>query len=170
MPDSLHSFAPISNKDAVILILGSLPSTLSIERHQSYGNPQNHFWRLLYALFGQRPDADYEKKKTFLFSKKIALWDSIASANRAGSLDGSIKNEIPNDFDGFFALHPNIRHVFFNGAKSEAVFKKHFPHYYSAFPHTRLPSSSPIPTPKIRNFDQKLAAWSVVKKVWDDLC
>lgn len=165
----LRSFPPLAGKDAVILILGSLPSALSIKKRQNYGNPQNHFWRLLYALFGRMPDHDYEKKKAFLLSHKIAMWDSIQSATRPGSLDGGIKNAVPNDFDWFFAEHPDIKHVFFNGAKSEAVFKKHFPALYAAVPHTRLPSSSPIPTSKIRNFDQKLAAWAIVKNIWDGL-
>jgi TDG/mug DNA glycosylase family protein len=169
MSDLCHSFPPVAKKNAVILILGALPSVLSLEKCENYGNPQNHFWRLVYALFGKTPDEEYEKKTAFLYSKKIALWDSIASANRRGSLDGAIKNVVPNDFDSFFVQHTHIKHVFFNGAKSEAVFKKHFPHLCAAVPHTRLPSSSPIPTSKIRNFEQKLAAWSVVKNVWDEL-
>lgn len=169
MPNTINSFPPTGDKDAVILILGALPSVISLKKRENYGNPQNHFWRLLYALFGRKPDDAYEEKKAFLLSKKIALWDSIKSAERPGSLDGAIKNALPNDFDAFFAQHPHIGHIFFNGAKSEAVFKKHYPQLYTSFPHTRLPSSSPIPTSKIRNFEQKLAAWSVVKKVWDDL-
>lgn len=168
MSDFCRSFPPVAKNNAVILILGALPSIPSLKKRENYGNPHNHFWRLVYALFNQTPDTEYEKKIAFLFSKKIALWDSIASANRRGSLDGAIKNALPNDFDWFFAQHPHIKHIFFNGAKSEAVFKKHFPHFYAAIPHTRLPSSSPIPTSRIRNFEQKLAAWSVVKKIWDE--
>jgi len=169
MSDLCHSFPPVANNDAVILILGALPSVLSLEKRENYGNPNNHFWRLLYALFGREPNEEYEKKTAFLLSRKIALWDSIKSANRKGSLDVAIRNALPNDFDVFFAEHPHIGHIFFNGAQSEAVFKKHFPHICAAIPHTRLPSSSPIPTSKIRNFDQKLAAWSIVKEIWDKL-
>jgi TDG/mug DNA glycosylase family protein len=166
---NLQSFPPIAGKDAVILILGSLPSAISLEKQESYGNPLNHFWRLIYALFDCAVDEDYEKKKAFVLSKKIALWDSIHSAQRQGSLDGSIKNAVPNDFLKFFLEHPNVRYIFFNGAASESVFKKHFPILYSAMPHTRLPSSSPIPTSKVRNFEDKLKEWMIVKKTWDDL-
>ncbi len=169
MKKILHSFPPIADKDAVILILGSLPSAISLKKQESYGNPLNHFWRLLYALFDRNPDEDYEKKKAFVLSKKIALWDSIQSAERPGSLDGGITNAVPNDFLKFFLEHPNVRHVFFNGAVSESVFKKHFPNLYVALPHTRLPSSSPIPTPQIRNFEDKLQKWMYIKKIWDGL-
>lgn len=164
-----YGFPPIADGGAKILILGSLPSVLSIEKRQYYGNPQNHFWRILYALFGREPDAGYEDRKNFMHSKKIALWDSIATASNPGSLDGDIKNIVPNDFDRFFAGHPFIGHVFFNGSKSEQVFRKYFPSYYGSIPHTRLPSSSPIPTPKNRNLEEKLENWKIVKEVWDRL-
>ena len=160
------SFPPIAQQ-ARILILGTLPSVQSFKRQQNYGNPQNQFWRLIYALFGQVPDAAYENKKEFLHAHKIALWDSIRSATNPGSLDGDIKDITPNDFDWFFATHPGIRHIFFNGAKSEQVFKRYYPGYYAAFPHTRLPSSSPIPTPAVRSFEQKLQKWLVIKEVLD---
>lgn len=164
-----YGFPPIADKDAKILILGSLPSVLSLQKLQYYGNPQNHFWRILYALFGCEPDAAYEERKKFLVSKNIALWDSAAGATNPGSLDGTIKNVIPNDFAWFFAEHPRIGHIFFNGSKSEEVFRKYFPSNFASVPHTRLPSSSPIPTPQNRNFEEKLESWRIVKKIWDEL-
>lgn len=164
-----YGFPPIADKNAGILILGSLPSVLSLQTRQYYGNPQNHFWRLLYALFEREPDAEYEDRKKFLLSKKIALWDSVAGATNPGSLDGTIKNIIPNDFGSFFAEHPRIGHIFFNGSKSEEVFRKYVPSYYDSIPHTRLPSSSPIPTRQNRSFMEKLESWRIVKKIWDKL-
>lgn len=159
------SFEPIADSNARILILGTLPSEQSLARRQNYGNPQNHFWRLVYALYGQTPDEEFERKKTFLHAHRIALWDSIRSATCRGSLDGDIKNITPNDFDWFFKEYPDIRHIFFNGAKSEQVFKRYYPGIYAAVPHTRLPSSSPIPTPAVRNFEDKLKRWTVVREV-----
>jgi hypoxanthine-DNA glycosylase len=163
------SFAPIASASARILILGTLPSVQSLARRQNYGNPQNQFWRLIYALFGQTPGEDYENKKAFLQTHRIALWDSIGSATNPGSLDGDIKNIVPNNFDWFFGEYPGIRHIFFNGAKSEQVFKQYYPGYYSAILHTRLPSSSPIPTPAIHNFEDKLKKWLVVKDILDGI-
>ena len=83
MSDHCRSFPPVEQEDAVILILGALPSVPSLKKQENYGNPNNHFWRLIYALFGREPDAEYEKKIAFLLSRKIALWDSIASAARS---------------------------------------------------------------------------------------
>ncbi|MEI6102024.1 MAG: DNA-deoxyinosine glycosylase, partial [Eubacteriales bacterium] len=131
------SFAPIADQSARILILGTLPSVQSLEKHENYGNPQNHFWRLVYTLFEKTPDALWKDKKEFLHTHRIALWDSIRSATNPGSLDNTLKNITPNDFDWFFASYPKIGHVFFNGAKSEEVFKKYYPAYYNTFPHTR---------------------------------
>lgn len=164
-----YGLPPIADKNARILILGSLPSVLSLKKRQYYGNPHNHFWRMLYALFECMPDKEYENKKEFLLTKKIALWDSVAGAVNPGSLDATMKNVIPNDFDWFFSGHPFIGHIFFNGFKSEEVFRKYFPSFYGSIPHTRLPSSSPIPTPQNRNFEEKLENWKIVKKIWDEL-
>ena len=164
-----YGFPPIADKNARLLILGSLPSVLSLQTRQYYGNPNNHFWRILYALFAAQPDAAYEDKKKFLLSKKIALWDSIAGATNPGSLDGTIQNINPNDFEWFFKEHPRIGHVFFNGSKSEDVFRRYYPSIFNSISHTRLPSSSPIPTQQNRNFEEKLESWRIVKKIWDEL-
>ena len=87
-----YGFPPIADRKARILILGSLPSVLSLRHGQYYGNPQNHFWRILYALFDSQTPAAYEDRKKFLLQKGIALWDSVAGAVNPGSLDGTIRD------------------------------------------------------------------------------
>ena len=124
MPHS-HSFAPVSNADARILILGSIPGRRSLERNQYYALPQNAFWRIMGELAGAGIPVPYEKRLRILESSGIALWDVLASCERRGSsLDAHIRNETANDFESFFKKHPHIKRIFFNGGKAEQSFRK----------------------------------------------
>ncbi len=51
----IEGFKPVADQSAVILILGSMPSEESLRRQQYYGNPRNHFWPILFALYDQEP-------------------------------------------------------------------------------------------------------------------
>ena len=51
-------FPPISSPSAEVLILGSLPGRLSLERGEYYANPQNAFWKILATRSSGLP-ADY---------------------------------------------------------------------------------------------------------------
>ena len=51
----LISFEPILPNKPKVLILGSMPSKLSFEKQQYYGNPRNHFWPILFELFNGFP-------------------------------------------------------------------------------------------------------------------
>ena len=53
--DPAHNVAglpPIARPDARVLVLGSAPSVLSLQRGEYYGNPQNAFWRVMAELLG----------------------------------------------------------------------------------------------------------------------
>lgn len=159
-------FEPVIDQSARVLILGSMPGVKSLDDQQYYAHPRNHFWPIMEALFQQSMGADYESKLASLLSNNIALWDVMASCERAGSLDASINNasiEV-NDFDHFFNAYPLIQSVFFNGAKAAQSFKKHvlsgegFNHQIAYFP---LPSTSPANARM--SFDEKLICWEIVK-------
>ena len=47
-----YSFGPVINDGSRILILGSLPGEMSLAMSRYYAHPQNHFWKILYAVFG----------------------------------------------------------------------------------------------------------------------
>ena len=49
-----------------------------------------------------------------------------ASAHRPGSLDADIDRAtvVVNDFQGFFAAHPRITRIFFNGATAAALYRR----------------------------------------------
>ncbi len=119
-------FAPRARADARVLILGSLPGRRSLELRQYYGAPQNAFWRILAAVTGVPAEADYEARVAGLIAQRIALWDVIASAHRAGSLDAHIDRRglVVNDFAAFFARHRRIERICCNGAVAFSLYRR----------------------------------------------
>lgn len=121
-----QSFSPIIDKNAQILILGSMPSEQSLKINEYYGNKQNRFWQILFRLFEkQEIPLSYADKIKFLQKNKIALWDVLATCERKGSLDSAIKNEEVNDFAALFACYKNIQRICFNGQKAYQTFLKY---------------------------------------------
>lgn len=155
-----YSFPPISNADARILILGTMPSVQSLKVCQYYGNPRNAFWKILFTILKTPFSADYETKKKLLLENHVALWDVLEACSREGSLDSAIEQEIPNDFDSFFKSHPSITHIYFNGQKAAAYFKQ-FAKLDPKYHLTTLPSTSPANAGK--TFETKWKEWSVIE-------
>ena len=114
---------PIIDARSRVLILGSMPSDISIEKKQYYANPQNHFWTLIYSVLGGGiPPSAYEGRIAFLLSKGVALWDVLEYCERKGSSDASITKVRPNDLSSLLASYPSIRFAFFNGKKAQEIF------------------------------------------------
>lgn len=145
----VQSFAPIADAKARILILGSMPGSASLAAGQYYAHAQNLFWRILGEITGAAPSLTYAARARALKSHGIALWDVLASCVREGSLDSAIDEASisANDFAGFYRAHPRIAHVFFNGAKAEAAYRKYVLPTLAGGPgpqsYSRLPSTSP---------------------------
>jgi hypoxanthine-DNA glycosylase len=119
-------FPPIAAADASILILGSLPSQLSLQKQEYYGNPQNAFWRVMGELFDAGPELPYAERSDRLVRSGIAVWDVLRSSVRPGSMDADIvqTTAIPNDFQAFFHDHPQLRLLCFNGKKSAQLYAR----------------------------------------------
>ena len=117
-------FPPVEDADARILILGSLPGVRSIAEQQYYAHPRNAFWPIMNHLFGI--EGDYASRCTQLTAQRIALWDVLASSVRPGSLDADIRldSACVNDFETFFAQHPDIELIAFNGRKAEQLYAR----------------------------------------------
>jgi double-stranded uracil-DNA glycosylase len=164
----IRSFAPIAGRGARVLILGSMPGQRSLDAGQYYAHKQNAFWRIVGELLGIDPQAPYRARIQALKSARIAIWDVLQSCTRAGSLDSSIDraSETANDFRAFFGRHPGILHVFFNGAKAEASFRRHVAKGLesasigTSIQYTRLPSTSPAHAGA--PYSRKLAAWQAI--------
>jgi len=159
-------FAPVATVNAHTLILGSMPGEDSLRLAQYYANPRNAFWKIFGRLSGQDNDLSYECRLKMLNDHGIALWDVLHSCERPGSLDSSIRNAsvVTNDFAGFFASHPGIRRIFFNGTFAEASYRKHvlptLDTLQAGFTMTRLPSTSPANASL--GFEAKLLAWRAI--------
>ena len=159
----IHSFRPIAARDARVLVLGSMPGVESLRRKQYYAHPRNQFWEVMEALFGIHRASPYRTRVRALKARRIALWDVLHSCVREGSLDAGIDDEVANDFAVFFAGHRAITHVFFNGAKAEACYRRHVrPEAGGPLRFARLPSTSPAHA--ALSLARKLAAWRAILK------
>jgi hypoxanthine-DNA glycosylase len=158
----VRSFAPIADARARVLILGSMPGEASLAAAQYYAHAQNLFWRILGQVTGVDPSSAYATRARALRNCGIALWDVLASCAREGSLDSAIDDASisANDFVAFYRAHPRIAHVFFNGAKAEACYRRQVLPLLAEEPisprYHRLPSTSPANASMSRAHKQKV--------------
>ena len=114
MPELSHPFEPVWDERSRILILGSFPSVLSRAGGFYYGNPRNRFWQVLSLVYEQDVPGDKEGKISFLLSRRLALWDALASCEVEGSADSDIKHALPNDLSRILH-HAPVGRVIANG-------------------------------------------------------
>lgn len=154
-------FRPVADRNARLLILGTLPSVESLRQGQYYAKKQNSFWKIMGELVGASPDLPYEKRLERLTENHIALWDVCASAHRKGSLDAAIQSPRPNDFCTFFKTHKNIERITFNGQPAEKLFSRYvkpeLPEHIKLLPYIILPSTSPAHAGM--RYEDKLLRW-----------
>ncbi len=159
------SFPPIVDKNARVLILGSMPGEESLRKQQYYAHPRNAFWYIMEKLFNIDSMVDYQKKTQILTNNYIALWDVLRLCERKGSLDSSICNDsiIANDFRTFFLEQQNINNVYFNGSKAEQEFEKRVLPTLSGIKqmkYMRLPSTSPAMARLTK--EEKFTKWRII--------
>lgn len=156
MTELLHGLDPIVGEAPTVLILGNMPSVMSLASGQYYGNPRNAFWRITGALFGFSADAPYPERVAALRIHQVAVWDVLRSCRRVGSLDSAVERDsmVPNDFAAFFAAYPTLERVVFNGAAAEANYRRLVG--TPPLPSVRAPSTSPAQTMR---YESKLKAW-----------
>jgi len=158
----VYSFPSISNKDAKVLVLGTMPGIASLELNQYYGHPRNAFWKLLFTILEEPFSLDYEVRKQLALKNYIAIWDVLQACVREGSLDSAIEQEIPNNFDLFFKEHPNIEYIVFNGQKAAKFFKQYV-RVSKNYKQVTVPSTSPANAGV--SFEQKLKEWQSIKQL-----
>lgn len=160
-------FPPIVAGDPKVLILGSLPSTQSIAKGEYYGNPRNAFWPIMGQLFDAGPELNYAERSRRLAAAGIAVWDVLRASVRPGSLDASIDldSAVANDFERFFADHPSIFLVAFNGKMAATLFRRlaapALAKHADSVDYLDLPSTSPAHA--AMSFEEKLACWSGIQ-------
>ncbi|MCR5652407.1 MAG: DNA-deoxyinosine glycosylase [Ruminococcus sp.] len=155
-----HPFPPLFDERSETLILGSFPSVKSREAMFFYGHPQNRFWRVIAALYGEDAPNNIEEKKSLILRNRLALWDSIQSCAITGSSDSSVKDVVPNDL-GLIIKNSRVDRIFCNGALSYKIYMKFI------FPLTnikaeKLPSTSPANA--AYSTDRLIKEWSIILK------
>lgn len=164
-----HEIPPVWNSESRILVLGTMPSPASRETRFFYMHPQNRFWKVVSAVFGEElkfsnSDAKNPELKSlviqerhdFLLRHKIALWDVLSSCDINGASNASIKNAVPNDFTKILS-NSKITRVFCTGKTAYNLWNRFCAEKYEAqFNLTTecLPSTSPAN-----------AAWTFVRLV-----
>jgi double-stranded uracil-DNA glycosylase len=161
----VESFPPIASERSRVLILGSMPGAASLKAGQYYALPRNAFWRIMGELFEAGPHLPYDERVQRLDHAGVALWDSLQSCVRPGSLDAAITDGEPNDFAAFFAKYPRVKHIYFNGAKAETIFCQRVLPALPNDQHARLRLPSTSPAHASMAFEDKLLAWRVVRDV-----
>jgi hypoxanthine-DNA glycosylase len=156
----LYGLPPIIGDGARALILGNMPSVMSLGMHQYYANPRNAFWRITGEIFGFDASAPYDSRTAALTANGIAVWDVLRSCRRAGSLDSAVEPDsmVANDFGVLVERYQEISQVFFNGAAAEKNFNR-LVRVAPDFRYRRLPSTSPAQT---MSYADKLTAWRVI--------
>lgn len=150
-------FDPVVDRNTRLLILGSLPGDKSLAVQQYYGNRQNKFWELLGAILDiDLRSLDYDERLATLLECGVGLWDVIAEAERAGSLDAAICNASHNALAELIQTLPNLLAIGFNGGTAARIGRKQLLQSGVCPFLVDLPSSSPAYTMR---FELKLKVW-----------
>lgn len=166
------------------LILGTQPSDASLDGNRYYDTHTNAMWHIIGDALGWRrgwldsrgrgPTASitrsllhettlesYDEAIKQLTSRGYALWDVLKESERAGSLDGDIKNAQPADIRGLVEQNPSITKICLaSGGTTATFFKRHFKSWLSeegafkfaddpttqnfAWPRPKTPSASSL--------------------------
>lgn len=136
-----HPFDPFCDENSEVLILGTFPSPKSREMEFFYGHPQNRFWKVLAAVYGDVIPETVTERKDFLRRHHVALWDVIAFCTIEGASDSSIRDVVPNSLRQVLDAAP-IRAIYLNGKKADKLYRK-FIDPKPDIPAHCLPSTSP---------------------------
>ena len=159
----LLGLPPLIDSRSTVLILGSFPSEMSLAKQEYYGNPHNHFWPIMEALFDVDRAASYRERTSALVEQGVAVWDVIARCSRKGSGDDRIREAAANPLIALLEGHPGIRRVAFNGGMAYRTARLLAPGMFGlrGVRYERMPSTSP------RNarmpLGAKVEAWGRIK-------
>jgi len=159
IPDCSRGLLPVTGPRPRVLVLGSFPSVLSLERSEYYGNPRNRFWAVMEDLFAIPAALSYAERCQRLTQEGVALWDVVRGCSREGSADSRIRNPLPNDITGFIRAHPSVRLIALNGSTAGRFY-----HRFAEvpdIPSVTLPSTSPANAAV--TFGEKVRLWEIVR-------
>jgi hypoxanthine-DNA glycosylase len=154
-------FDPVVDTQTRLLVLGSLPGEKSLALQEYYGNRQNRFWLLMSEVIGvDLVRLDYASRLATLQERCIGLWDVVAEAHRAGSLDSRIRDRNDNDLLALLASLPHLTTIAFNGGTAARLGLKVLGQHAARYRVVQLPSSSPAYT----------LPYAEKARLWQELC
>ena len=164
--NSKTGLAPMVGEEPKILILGTMPSDMSIKKQAYYSNvSHNKFREIMYSIYSNDSNLPYEE---LLKKHHIALWDCVKSGTRKGSADDGFATDslIPNDLETFLAKYPTIRVIILNGkSKSRkstlGIFNKFFSTLNDRYKVIALDSTSNTNTTV--STEEKIKEWAIIK-------
>ncbi len=152
-----HCFPPVVDPTTRLLVLGSLPGGVALERRPNYAHPRNLFWRLMSRVVERDlVPLDYESRLQALLAARVGLWDTVAAATRKGSLDADIRLHEASDLAALAATLPELRAVAFNGGTSARIGRRQLAGV-ETLDLIDLPSSSPAYASL--GIEKKVEAW-----------
>lgn len=157
MPQTvLHPLAPLITAESHTLILGTMPSPRSRAEAFYYAHPQNRFWPVIAALYGEEDPKTSEGRAELLLSHGLALWDVLASCTIIGAADSTIRDPVPNDIPDLLCRFPNITRICTTGSTAAQLYHRLIE------PQTGLAAIT-LPSPSAANarasFSQLVAAY-----------
>jgi hypoxanthine-DNA glycosylase len=157
-----EGFAPVVDERVRVLVLGSFPSTASLQARQYYGHPRNQFWAILGQILSEPlQELAYPERLRRVLAHRVGIWDVYGACRRSGSLDSQIHAPRSNDLESLPRLAPGLRAVAFNG-QAAGRFRPQVAEL--GYACAVLPSTSPAHA--ARNVEQKLALWRAFFGVW----
>jgi len=168
MPDSSplkreSGLAPILGDEPVVLVLGSFPSRMSLEKGLYYANPKNQFWKVMRVILDLPDEGEISLMYSRLKQRRIAVWDMVESRRfQQGSMDHDIREARMNDIFGFLDMNPRIRFIGLNGGRAWTFFLrsskgKILP---DSLVFQRLPSTSPANARY--SLEDKIREWRII--------
>ncbi|MDB5143411.1 MAG: glycosylase [Mucilaginibacter sp.] len=126
----INCFAPLLNQYTRVLILGTIPGSVSLKLSMYYGNENNHFWDFIYRILVRAhpqeqlvpKDGYREKHYKLLTDNFVGLWDVVNNCLREGSNDSKIKDPVFNKISTI--IETNIRVILCNGEKTYKYLKE----------------------------------------------
>ena len=156
-----RSFPAVVASNTRLLVLGSLPGEASLAAQRYYAHPRNLFWTLMGEVLAEDlVGLDYEDRLKTLLRHRVGLWDVVAEASRAGSLDSAIVDPHENDLLSLVRSLPELRAVAFNGGTSAMVGMRQLEPVAERLALIRLPSSSPAYAGRM---ELKRKAWGALR-------
>ena len=157
-----HTLKPIYNKFSKILILGSIPSTISRETNFYYAHKTNRFWPILSILFNTELKTNTDKEN-FLLNNKIAIFDMIKECDINGSSDSSIKNIKINNLKPIIK-NSKIKYIFCTGKLSYNLYQK----YYKDLNLECVYLPSPSSANATYSLERLLSEYKIIKEKLDN--